>query len=79
MISSSWMITSLCRRQDRQVKFQKVVWGYMALLIVSGVFSAFFLDLNTTLVIPLYWFFPAILLWLVINYKEHKAASIQAK
>lgn len=79
MISSTWMITSLLNRQDRQVKYQKLLWAYTGLLIFSGIFSAVFLDLNVTLVIPLYWFFPATLLWLAIIYKEHKAGSIKAK
>jgi diguanylate cyclase (GGDEF)-like protein len=79
MISSSWIIISLLRRQAREVQYQNVLLGYTALLILSGAFSALFLDLNITLVIPLYWFFPAISLWLFIIYKEHKAGSIKAK
>lgn len=79
MISSSWMITSLLKSKNKQVKFQKVLWGYTALLVISGVFSALFLELNSTLIIPLYWFFPAILLWLIIIYTEHSAGSIKAK
>lgn len=79
MISSSWLIISLLRRQDKQVKYQNLLWGYTLLLIFTGAFSALFLDLNTTLIIPLYWFFPATLLWLVMIYKEHKAGSIKAK
>lgn len=79
MISSAWMFISLLKRQDKQVKLQKMLVGYTALLILSGALSALFLDLNTTLVIPLYWFFPAILLAIVIIYKEHKADSIKAK
>lgn len=79
MVSSSWMITSLLRSQDTQIKLHKVLWAYTALLVISGAFSALFLELNTMLVIPLYWFFPAILLWVVIIYKEYKAGSIRAK
>lgn len=79
MISSSWMITSLLKRQYKPVRFQKLLWAYTGLLILAGTFSALFLDLNTTLVIPLYWFFPSILLALFIIYTEHNAGSIKAK
>jgi diguanylate cyclase (GGDEF)-like protein len=79
MVSSTWMNISLLRRQERPVAHQKVLWGYTILLVISGVFAVLFLDLSTTLVIPLYWFFPSILLTLVIMYKEHKAGSIKAK
>jgi diguanylate cyclase (GGDEF)-like protein len=79
MISSSWMVLSLLKRHDKQVKFKNMLWGYTGLLILIGIFSAIFLDLNTTLVIPLYWFFPSILLCLFIIYKEHKSGSIKAK
>jgi hypothetical protein len=66
MVSSTWMSISLLKRQERPVAYQKALWGYTGLLVVSGVFSTLFLDLSTTLVIPLYWFFPSILLTLVI-------------
>jgi diguanylate cyclase (GGDEF)-like protein len=79
MISSSWLIISLLKRQEKQLKFQGLLWAYTALLILSGLFSVIFLDLNTTLVIPLYWFFPAILLATVMTYKEYKAGSVKAK
>ena len=79
MISSTWLLISLLKRQGKEVKYQGVLWGYTVLLILSGLFSVLFLDLNTTLVIPLYWFFPSILLSVFITYKEHKAGSIKAK
>tara|TARA_R110002167_G_scaffold331490_1_gene538171 strand:- start:10664 stop:12367 length:1704 start_codon:yes stop_codon:yes gene_type:complete len=79
MISSSWMITTLLKQPERQLKYQNVLLGYTGLLIISGALSALFLDLKTTLVIPLYWFFPAVLLWLVIIYKEYKTDSTKAK
>ena len=60
MISASWMIVSLLKRQDSQIRLYKVLWGYTYLLIICGVFSSLFLDLSTTLDIPLYWFFPAL-------------------
>jgi diguanylate cyclase (GGDEF)-like protein len=79
MVSSSWMVVSLLKRHNRTVKYQKVLFGYTTLLVVSGLCSALFLDLNTTLRIPLYWFFPAILMLMFVIYQEHKAGSIKAK
>ncbi|MEP1445514.1 MAG: diguanylate cyclase [Paraglaciecola sp.] len=78
MISSSWLTVSLLKRQDKKVRFQNIVFAYTVLLIVCGLFSALFFDLNTTLVIPLYWFFPSVLLTLIITYKEYSAGSVKA-
>ncbi|WP_339723662.1 diguanylate cyclase [uncultured Paraglaciecola sp.] len=78
MVSSSWLTISLLKRQDKKVAFQNIVMAYTALLMISGLFSALFLDLNTTLVIPLYWFFPSVLLAFFITYKEFSAGSVKA-
>lgn len=79
MLTSSWMIISILQRQNKILKYQNVLIIYTILLVIAGLFSSAFLSLDTTLLIPLYWFFPMILLILLIIYQEHKAGSIKAK
>ena len=79
MVSSSWMFLALLKRRENHVAFDKLLLGYTAALVVAGLFSAVFLDLKTSLDIPLYWFFPVAILWSIIILKEHKTGSIKAK
>ena len=79
MASTAWMSISALKRENRMVKYQSIMYGFIAFLLISGIFSSLFLSLNITLLIPLYWFFPAILLILLIALLEYRDGSQKAR
>ncbi len=79
MASAAWMSISALKRENRMVKYQSIMYGFIAFLLISGIFSSLFLSLNITLLIPLYWFFPAILLILLIALLEYRDGSQKAR
>lgn len=79
MASAAWMSISVLKRQSRKVKYQQLIYGFIVALLLLGLFSSIFLSLDVTLLIPLYWFFPAIFLILYITVSEHREGSQKAR
>jgi len=79
MLSSAWLNETILKRVDRPLKLQGLLRYYTFALLVAGLFSSLFLPLNITLILPLLWFFPFIILMFVITYLEFKDGSIKAR
>jgi diguanylate cyclase (GGDEF)-like protein len=79
MLSALWLPIEVLRRQGKQVKLERWMWRYGACLVLAGALSAFTMPLQFTLNLPLLWFFPFIVLLMIVLYLEHKAGSGKAR
>jgi diguanylate cyclase (GGDEF)-like protein len=79
MLSSAWLNITILKRVDRPLKLQGLLRYYAFALLAAGLLSALLLPLKITLILPLLWFFPFIILMFVVTYLEFKDGSIKAR
>lgn len=79
VMSGGWMVNALLSNEKDSKKFAKMLYFLAFSLGFAGVFSSLFLDLQTTLLLPLYWAIPLLFFSVVRIVIEYRQGSPQAK
>ncbi len=78
-MSGGWMVNALLSGDADSKKYSKTMYFLVYGLGFAGVFSALLLDLQTTLLLPIYWSIPLLLLAVVRIAIEYKQGSPEAR